>query len=92
MVKLANIVAARVGRLVMAHVFSRRPSNRCPKTMNSMILAAVEILSGVWVMPGACQSRLGGCGWVGSELERRRLMSVSDSLLLGCLLASGIVH
>ena len=47
MVKLANSVAARVGRSVMAHVFSRRPSNRCPKSIVPVVLAAVGEPSGV---------------------------------------------
>ena len=40
-------VAARVGRSVMAHVFSRRPSNRCPKSIVPVVLAAVGEPSGV---------------------------------------------
>ena len=47
MAKLANSVAARVGRSVMAHVFSRRPSNRCPKSIVPVVLAAVGEPSGV---------------------------------------------
>ena len=34
-VKLANRVAARVGRSLMVPVFSRTPSKRCSKTMNA---------------------------------------------------------
>ena len=45
--KLANKVAARVGRSVMARVFSRRPSNRCAKTIVRVVLAAVREPSGV---------------------------------------------
>ena len=45
--KLVNSVAARVGRSVMAHVFSRRPSNRCAKSIVPVVLVAVGEPSGV---------------------------------------------
>ena len=44
--KLANRMAARVGKSVMAPVFSRVPSKPCSKTMNCMVLTAVVALPG----------------------------------------------
>jgi hypothetical protein len=45
--ELANSVAARVGRSVMAHVFRPRPSNRCPKTIVPVVVVVVGEPSGV---------------------------------------------
>ena len=42
--KLANRVAARIGRSLMVPVFIGRPPKPCSKTMNCMVLAAVVAL------------------------------------------------
>ena len=59
--KLANIMAARVGRSVMVLVFSRAPAKPCSKTIVRMVLVAVVALprsvaasrhSVAWAAPG----------------------------------------
>ena len=61
--KLASKMAAIRERWVMTPVFSRVAGNRCSKTMDSIVLSAVEIPSGS-VTPGACQSRVGSSGGI----------------------------
>ena len=60
--KLASKVAARVSRSVMARVFSRRPPNRCAKTIVPVVLATVREPSGVSDARSLSGSRRGGCG------------------------------
>ena len=53
----------------MAHVFSRRPSNRCPKSIVPVVLAAMGDPSGS-VTPGAVRAvweALAGAAWIGSD-------------------------
>ncbi len=65
-VKLANSVAAWVGRSVMAHVFIRRPSEHCPKSIVWAFWRPWGNRRGS-VMPGACQSRMGGSGAIATD-------------------------
>jgi len=58
---LANRQAVRVSISVMALVFSWRPSNRCPKSIVSVVLATVGVPSGV-SDARSVQSRVGGSG------------------------------